>query len=483
MESSTPKILKITIDLSEDSKATILVKQNDDPVQVAKSFLAAHSLDPSLQGNLVKLIQTQQKSLKKPNSVTPQKSSTKSHISKSSSLTTLAGRILKHSYRYSEASRLTSTKVNYGQVLYEKGIEFKESLRQSSEKRFKEKENLLQSHSFHPVISKNSEEIARSSETTKRIKRSQELIKKLESDKEENEMKECYFTPMISKRSDKHSRKNIFNELYQEAHEKRKRSHDFMNHTEKSSFFKGPTEKKKLDVEDLVDRLANSRFKTEEEIERMRYQAEQNIDKNTGQKFFTPIICKQPGSRYEKRNVWEDLYYYSQQNKKLDNETEKTLNLTSEKTGKIFDNFRKHRFEGVFKKLDSDNDGKISFDKISIEGFDRETIVIMSPVLMDIESSKQEVGLGEFLGMMEGLYSKLGTHEKMVIMKAQNEEPDQSFSFKPKINERSKHMASSPHLGANIYDRTKAAKEIKEMKTKKINEMKAAGSFLKVSKG
>lgn len=480
MENSNPKVLKLLIDISEDVQATILVHQNDDPAELAESFLSEHSLDPSLKANLVKLIKSQQKNLKIPSSGTDQKSSAKSLNSKSSSLSALTERILKHSYRYSESSRIASKKFNYGQLLYEKGLELKENQRQNSEKRLQEKENLSKSHSFRPVISKNSEEIAKSAERQTRIKRNQELFEKLKMNKEEKEMKECYFTPMISQRSNKHSRKNIFNELYEDAREKRKRSEDFGNRTEKSSFFKGS---KKVDVGDLVDRLTNSRKKTEFEIEKLRHDAESAYDKQTGQKLFVPVIGKQSDSKCEKRNVWEELYYYRQQNKKVEYDTEKTLTLTSERTGRIFENFKKHRFEGIFKKLDSDNDGKISCEKISIESFDKDQLLILSSVLLEIESTKKSLDFQEFSLMMESLYNKLGTQEKMVLTRTQNEEPRPNFSFTPTINTRSMNLASSPHLGESIYDRTKAAKEIKEMKMKKMNEMKAAGTFLKVSKG
>jgi hypothetical protein len=375
---------------------------------------------------------------------------------------------MKHSYRYSESSRKTQN-FNYGQLLYEKGLEFKETQRNNSEKKLQEKEN-LSTQSFHPVISKNSIEIAKNSNRETRIKRSQDLIEKLKSTKEEQEMKECYFVPMISERSKKHSRKNVFSELYKEGIAKRKNSEEMkkMNKTGLSSKI---SIAKNDDADALVERLYSSKVKTEVEIEKLRNELYSDFDKQTGQKLFFPNTGKKENEKSQ-RNIWEELYYFRTQNKKNEPETVKETVQTSEKTEKLFEKLKKNRFQEIFLKMDSDHDGKISAQSISIEGFDRESVLIMAPVLEEIEKSEKEFEVDEFSQMMEGLYGRLGTHEKMFILKHEQEKIVNDFSFTPTINKRSQLLASSPHLGNNIFYRTQAAKEIKQMKMKKIKEIK-----------
>lgn len=460
-----PEILKITVDISEGNQGTIRLHQNDDPAKIASGFISEHNLDVSIYDNLVNIIKSQQRLYHSSRRSSAPKSNSPSIKSKASSLSALTDRIMKHSYRYSESSRRTHN-FNYGQLLYEKGLEMKTSQRANSEKKLKEKENLSNSHSFRPAISKNSIEIAKSSDKESRIKRSQDIIEKLKSTKEEKEMKECYFVPMISERCNKHTRKNIFQELYKEGIEKIKDIKETKLNKTKVGLAVND------EVDNIVERLYNSKQRTDAEVDKMRNEIYNDFDKVTGQKLFVPLTGKKQEACKVERNIWEELYYIRNQNRKENTENEKVVVHTSHKSEKLFEKLKRTRFEEIFKKMDSDNDGKISADAICIQGFHRETVVIMAPLLEEIDKSKKEFEITEFVQMMEGLYARLGTDAKMFILKSEHEKEKTEFPFAPTINKRSQYLASNPHLGENIFDRTQAARELKEMKTMKMKEMK-----------
>ena len=460
-----PEILKITVDISEGSQGTIHLHQNDDPGKLASSFICEHHLDVSIYDNLVNIIKSQQQLYHKTQKSSGPKSNSPSMKSKASSLSALTDRIMKHSYRYSESSRRTHN-FNYGQLLYEKGLEMKTSQRANSEKKLLEKENFSNSHSFKPALNKNSVEIAKSCNKETRIKRSQELIEKLKSNKQEQEMKECYFVPLISERCNKHARKNVFQELYNEGLDKVKDSEG--NKLSKSKVSLRVNE----EVDQIVERLYSSKQKTEAEVDKLRNDIYSDYDKVTGQKLFVPLTGAKLKSFKSERNIWEELYYIRKQNKKESIENDKIIVHTIDKSEKLFEKVKKTRFEEIFKKLDSDNDGKISADAICLNQFDRESILIIAPLLEEIDKNRKEFEIAEFVQMMEGLYARLGTQAKMLILKNEHEKEKLGFTFKPTINKRSQQLASNPHLGENIFDRTQAAREIKEMKVKKIREMK-----------
>ena len=460
-----PEILKITVDISENNQGTIRLHQNDDPGQIATNFICEHHLDISIYDNLVNIIKSQQQLYNKSRKSSGPKSSSPSIKSKASSLSALTDRIMKHSYRYSESSRRTHN-FNYGQLLYEKGLEMKTSQRAESEKKLLEKENLSKSHTFRPALNKNSVEIAKSYNKETRIKRSQDLIEKLKSTKQEQEMKECYFVPMISERCSKHARKNVFQELYQEGIEKIKDSKETKLNKSKVSL------KVNEEVDHIVERLYNSKQKTDAEVDKLRNDIYSDYDKITGQKLFVPVTGAKQQVFKSERNIWEELYYIRKQNRRENTENDKIVVHTIDKSEKLFEKVKKNRFEEIFKKLDSDNDGKISADAICLDEFDRESILIMAPVLEEIDKNRKDFEIAEFVQMMEGLYARLGTQAKMLILKNEHEKEKLEFTFKPTINKRSKKLASNPHLGENIFDRTQAARDIKEMKIKKMKEMK-----------
>lgn len=483
---SNPRILVITIDISDQLKGNIIVHEKDNPDKLSEDFLKKYSLDTTMKKPLIQVIKAHQvkyqqqkksllsKILSQGNfdikasaniSADPQKA-----ISQSSSL-------LKKSY--------SSTKINYGQLLYEKGQKMKEKKRTISETRIQEHEKESKKVlTFHPKICKNSNELIKNSEPERKSLKHYENMTKLYMAKEEKEMKECYFVPQISERTSRISEgKNIFDSLYKDACIRRG-SQDSLRSSSKEQEKNNEFRRRSEGVEEFVERLTNSKKKTEEELERIRKENEVNIDKETGQKLFIPKTGRKPNSVRRERPVWDELY--SSRNATKEKIEEKRLQENekyyytqpSDSSCKLFEKFKFSRFESLFKTLDSDKDGKISAERINLHGIDTKVIIIIAPILEELEIDRVKLKFGDFLTRMDTLYAKITPQDKMLLVKSNSQVLQENYSFVPKINKKSKMLAANnTHLGNNVFERTSAARQIHDLKMKKARELQELGKW------
>ncbi|OMJ72112.1 hypothetical protein SteCoe_29518 [Stentor coeruleus] len=482
---SNPRILVITIDISDQLKGNIIVHEKDNPDTLSEDFLKKYNLDSTMKKPLIQVIkahqikyQQQKKSL-----LSKILSQGNFDIKPSSSIladphktTSQSSSLLKKSY--------SSTKINYGQLLYEKGQKMKENKRAISETRTKEHEKESKKVlTFHPKICKNTNEIIKNAETERKSLKNYENMTKLHIAKEEKEMKECYFIPQISEKSSRISEgKNIFDSLYKDACLRRGSQDSFRSSSkdqEKNSNFRRKSE----GVEEFVERLTNSKKKTEEELERIRKEKEVDVDKETGQKLFIPKTGRKPNSVRRERPVWDELYSSRNatkekiEEKKLQ-ENEKYYTQPSESSCKLFEKFKFSKFESLFKTLDSDNDGKISAERINLHGIDIKIIMIISPILEELEIDRVKLKFEDFLTRIDSLYAKITPQDKMLLVKSNSQVLQENYSFIPKINKKSKMLAANnTHLGNNVFERSSAAREIHDLKMKKARELQELGKM------
>ena len=153
---------------------------------------------------------------------------------------------------------------------------------------------------------------------------------------------------------------------------------------------------------------------------------------------------------------------------------DKTVKNTSETSEKLFEKFRLQKFENLFRKFDSDQDGKISFQNICLDNVDPKILRLLAPIFDELEQNgESELVLDEFIERIEAVYAKCTKYDKMILVKNDNSVEPEQHSFVPKINKNSGKLAAGTlHLGKDLYERSKAAQQIKELKLKKARELK-----------
>ncbi|EAR82227.2 hypothetical protein TTHERM_01248860 (macronuclear) [Tetrahymena thermophila SB210] len=137
---------------------------------------------------------------------------------------------------------------------------------------------------------------------------------------------------------------------------------------------------------------------------------------------------------------------------------------------------KRQRFEEIFILLDSDKDGLISAQNISIQDLPDEILVIIAPLLYELEDMDAELTLLEFMDAFERLFKQLSlidknklllfdTYQKWQYEKIQLHQKD--ANFQPQINPQSEIIAqiSRPERGSeNLYDLYKEKDRICEEK-------------------
>lgn len=110
----------------------------------------------------------------------------------------------------------------------------------------------------------------------------------------------------------------------------------------------------------------------------------------------------------------------------------------------IRDHLKHKRLEKMFNTLDSDHDGLISSNKISITEFSLSDIDLITPLLLKIEQIGEEINLQKFIELAEEFLMTISVSERTYLtgpvrQKAAGEKP----SFKPSISNRSSRLANN----------------------------------------
>lgn len=471
------RILVITIDISDHVKGNIIVHENDDAEHLSNEFIKKYCLDKTMKNPLVNVITAHQDIFRKQKQAFHKRQQSQGSLDNK----VLSNITSEHPQKGSLKSKspikksLTCAKINYGELLYEKGLKMKENQRQLSEKRLQEKESEAKKNlTFKPKINQKSKAIVKSWEREKKLEKHRQYMIKLYTEKQEEEQKECYFVPQISQKSNRTNEgKNIFSSLYKDACSRRN-SQEAMLSTKET--FKKLERRKSQCTEEFFDRLYNSKKKTDEETEKLRKQIKGDFDKETGQKFFTPVTGRKPNSGRGERPIWDELYsMHSTMKEKIEEkklqESEKFYTQASESSCKLYESFKSHKFEALFRKLDSDRDGFISLDCIDLDAIDSQAAIILTPILEELDKRKGKMSFEEFLAKVDALYAKITPQDRMVLIK-NDSQPMREFTFAPVINEKSKKIAASClKEGSNVYERNFVAGEIRNLKVKKNLEI------------
>ena len=204
-----------------------------------------------------------------------------------------------------------------------------------------------------------------------------------------------------------------------------------------------------------TNRTMEKKNKIKEDIENKNkineyYQPKLNVKKNKELlKERNYINSKSNSNRYEKYNV-QYLYGIKYEQKKqflTEKYYEEKLKKAEccEMTNELFNIKKEKSFKKLFKLLDGDNDGKISYNCISIRQLPINLKNLLEPILYELKIENEELNENEFIFVCEKYYNTLkydqkrnlilfDDEEKKKLKKEKIEKENINYSFKPKIN-------------------------------------------------
>jgi len=185
---------------------------------------------------------------------------------------------------------------------------------------------------------------------------------------------------------------------------------------------------------------------------------EQNFDKKTGQKLFSPRIST-PTSVLDKRQrslTANEFLYMSIDATREKKDIEKKKNeerilelskkkLSHERSNKIVERVKQKRFKEIFKMLDSNNDGVITAGDVDITGFSSKVLNSLSPFLLDLDKGQKSVNFETFCSTLDTSLQQMTVDQKNDIAGPNREskfKPQREFGFSPHLSDRSRSLAS-----------------------------------------
>jgi hypothetical protein len=188
----------------------------------------------------------------------------------------------------------------------------------------------------------------------------------------------------------------------------------------------GKSDNKKMEkYASLTFEERQKKFKelVEEKRSKLIEQKNTNIDKKTGKKLFNPSINKNKKLDNERKNkpIFNELYSDSEKYKIKKEELEKkvleleqfnTQFKASLRSEEMYDKQKNIAFEKVFKRLDSDKDGKISKNNIDLYGISKRLMKIISPIMDELKNGNKAISCEEFVKKCEKIYETLNYADK-----------------------------------------------------------------------
>ena len=144
--------------------------------------------------------------------------------------------------------------------------------------------------------------------------------------------------------------------------------------------------------------------------------------------------------------------------------------IKKSKSRKITDQIKVKRLQTLFEKLDDDNDGYISSQKINILEVSNEIIDIITPLLLKIEDKALILNFRQFWECIDDFSKELNIDERNVLYgPVKNHHHEEQISFNPNINSKSNQICDS----INRSTKTKRLDEmIDEKKMWKMRDFK-----------
>ncbi|OMJ92934.1 hypothetical protein SteCoe_4144 [Stentor coeruleus] len=516
------ELLVMTVEIGDGRQDVIAIHENDDPSDLARIFAEKHGLDNSLMQSLISLIQENKDIIRKKeqgevgsldwmasHSMSPSQQirEHKNKGPKQPKKGTVYDRIYQQLKKNNVSASMQSSQMskskssgnfNYGEYLYVKGLKKKEEQKKTAELKQQAKEDLeIPELTFSPNINRNSSAISpRNPEKPeeklwKKGQEYQEKLQKLKQAQEEDQMKECKFTPSINTKTKKKDQsKKAYEQLYGMAEKLKEKQMKKLEEDQKQYTFKpnvSLTKKKgvKESKEEVFDRLDATKRAYDEELERIRKeQEEKDVDDLTGQKFFKPLINNTGEKRTTQTTVWNMLYSRNDTKKKeledLQNEQLKQVEAASvskkslAESDKIFHDFRQRQYERLFKTLDSDDDGFISANAIRIDQIDIKALEILTPFFEELQTSEENLDFAQFSNKMDVLCKGLNVAQRSTLLKKETKQETLEAERKPFISQTSIVLAEKKRssMPADMYERLTAANKMTEMRVQKIKEEK-----------
>jgi hypothetical protein len=385
------EVLNITVDIGGGRQDRIIVYDSDEPSLVAREFAQRHNLNQKLELALSKNICDLLKDINKE-------------------------QLLLSSSFSSKADQSMTDCKNYGEKLYAKGLRHKEQVEANKQllKMQLEKE-VAEKTSFQPVLNDKSRKLAKYAQT----RSNHDFRAHSQTYKEP----EYTFAPKINEKSAKiaATSNNRIQELYDEAKVKKQRIDEMYQHAKKTEFPFRPNTGRKgetTDLQEVVERLSNSKAGYQKYIEELRAKYEVTRDPETGQEFFKPMIGR--NYRYDRtiENIWDSLY--KQTPRAMDNPVSypyAPVHLESKaRSDKIILKVKIDRFSEVFNQLNPDASGLITYKNINVHDIDPGILKIITPLLKELEELDQPLNFEEFVDSMENLFKYLSQAERDVFL-------------------------------------------------------------------
>lgn len=381
------------------------------------------------------------------------------------------------------------------QDLYSKGLKSQESVQKFIEiekKRIDEEHKKIET--FKPSINRNSSKLARRTpERAENILLKKGMMYQLKLDcLKENalkaELNECSFMPSISTTRTSRSRdssRDVYSELHYDASKRKSRNNSLSEQSVSQYPYKPHVRHRSKSIEskeEFLNRLHTSRLRSQEELNHVRQKSEILVDKLTGKEFFKPQINRKSLTPRNTEPKWKQLYALKDNKmKKIEDQSLQTQKFweatiaaqkASDASQKIFRDFRAKQFHNLFKSLDSDCDGNISYASIKLDHLDVKSLMILNPLLTHLEESKLSLDFTQFEMMLNDLMKNLTVEDKAYILKRDTKKQTEVRIrlVSPKSARMAeKRRASQPH---EFYDRLFGAYKLTELKASETRKQR-----------
>jgi hypothetical protein len=423
------EILIMTVSITDDKKDQIIVRENDNPEDLASNFIARYNLNPKLTSLLTEEILSNLSNLNLPFSHNP--SSSKFHptsINKSSTLSSMP-KEYPHPDIYTQESY-----ENNGQKLYAKGLRQNlqsENHKQALKIRLEQEQN--KELTFQPKINPVSNILA-----SRKIDRSIDSIRRKESEmaqfhveRQVKELSECTFTPKINLSSSKmieYKQKpssKRFEELYEDSLIRKHKQEYLRKHVEYS--FK-PEILSTKNVSSSGERLFCK--KPFDELE--YYRQSELKDPETGQEFFAPQINKGIYNRIREVPIGEHLYRQKKEPAQSCGvfNTEPSLE-SNRRSEQLLNRAKRMRYYEIFQQFNPDEQGMIHYENIEPRHIEPSVLKLMGQMLDVWGEEKEPLDFETFAGSLDNLLKILSPDERIVfLIYKRNKEDTQRESVK-----------------------------------------------------
>ena len=100
---------------------------------------------------------------------------------------------------------------------------------------------------------------------------------------------------------------------------------------------------------------------------------------------------------------------------------------------------RRNKIGEIFEKLDSDQDGLVSTEKMELSALSEEVHELFKPLLIELEQLQEPLNKEEFVDATNRLYETLNQHQKNLILRFNKKEKKNDYlmencTFKPQTN-------------------------------------------------